>query len=160
MFKFKSYLFLNLLKLYSFYFLFQKFQHSKFTQTNLCFKIFVLCIFSIINEKPTNVSVSNFIHILIYLYIFRAHWPILRRYHVAVHTTFASFFVPRPRRHRNCTNGCVNSYVISSEDGPVGPKYVEVRQFIIHLAVCLTTGPKPLPKPALHIARSRASSFK
>jgi len=32
--------------------------------------------------------------------------------------------------------------------------------FIIHLAVCLTTGPKPLPKRALHIVRSRASSFK
>jgi hypothetical protein len=30
----------------------------------------------------------------------------------------------------------------------------------IHLAVCLTTGPKPLPKPALHIVRSRASSFR
>jgi len=32
--------------------------------------------------------------------------------------------------------------------------------FIIHLGVCLTTGPKPLPKRALHIVRSRASSFK
>jgi hypothetical protein len=30
----------------------------------------------------------------------------------------------------------------------------------IHLAVCLTTGPKPLPKRALHIVRSRSSSFK
>jgi hypothetical protein len=30
----------------------------------------------------------------------------------------------------------------------------------IHLAVCLTTGPKPLPKPALHIVQSRASSFR
>jgi hypothetical protein len=30
----------------------------------------------------------------------------------------------------------------------------------IHLVVCLTTGPKPFPKPALHIVRSRASSFK
>jgi hypothetical protein len=30
----------------------------------------------------------------------------------------------------------------------------------IHLVVCLTTGPKPLPKRALHILRSRASSFK
>jgi len=29
-----------------------------------------------------------------------------------------------------------------------------------HLAVCLTTGPKPLPKRALHIVRSGASSFK
>jgi len=30
----------------------------------------------------------------------------------------------------------------------------------IHLVVCLTTGPKPLPKWAVHIVRSRASSFK
>jgi hypothetical protein len=30
----------------------------------------------------------------------------------------------------------------------------------IHLVVCLTTGPKPLRKRALHIVRSRASSFK
>ena len=30
----------------------------------------------------------------------------------------------------------------------------------IRLVVCLTTGPKPLPKRALHIVRSRASSFK
>jgi len=30
----------------------------------------------------------------------------------------------------------------------------------IHLVVCLMTGPKPLPKRALHIVRSRASSFK
>ena len=29
-----------------------------------------------------------------------------------------------------------------------------------HLVVCLTTGPKPPPKRALHIVRSRASSFK
>ena len=31
---------------------------------------------------------------------------------------------------------------------------------VIHLVVSLTTGPKPLPKRALHIVRSRASSFK
>ena len=31
---------------------------------------------------------------------------------------------------------------------------------LIHLVVCLTTGPNPLPKRALHIVRSRASSFK
>jgi len=34
-----------------------------------------------------------------------------------------------------------------------------IRSFI-HLVVCLTTGPKPLPKRALHIVRSRASYFK
>ena len=35
-----------------------------------------------------------------------------------------------------------------------------VNHSFIHLVVCLTTGPKPLPKRALHIVRSRASSFK
>jgi hypothetical protein len=30
----------------------------------------------------------------------------------------------------------------------------------IHSAVCLTTGPKPLPKRALHIVQSKVSSFK
>ena len=30
----------------------------------------------------------------------------------------------------------------------------------IHLVVCLTKGPKPLPKRAVHIVRFRASSFK
>jgi len=30
----------------------------------------------------------------------------------------------------------------------------------IHSVFCLTTGPKPPPKRCLHIARSRASSFK
>jgi len=34
-----------------------------------------------------------------------------------------------------------------------------VPSFIIYPAVCLTTGPKPLPKRALHTVRSRASSF-
>jgi hypothetical protein len=33
-----------------------------------------------------------------------------------------------------------------------------ILQFI-HSVVCLTTGPKPLPKRPLHIVRSRASSF-
>jgi len=30
----------------------------------------------------------------------------------------------------------------------------------IHLVVCLTTGTKPLPKRAVHIVQSRASTFK
>jgi len=36
----------------------------------------------------------------------------------------------------------------------------KVKSAFIHLVVCLTTGPKPLPKQALHIVRSRVSSFK
>jgi hypothetical protein len=38
-------------------------------------------------------------------------------------------------------------------------KVLGIHSFI-HLVVCLTTGPKPLPNPALHIVSSRASSFK
>jgi len=34
------------------------------------------------------------------------------------------------------------------------------RLSFIHLVVCLTTGPKPLPKRALHSVRSTASFFK
>jgi hypothetical protein len=37
--------------------------------------------------------------------------------------------------------------------------HVPPMQFI-HLVVCLTTGPKPLPNRALHMVRSSASSFK
>jgi len=32
-------------------------------------------------------------------------------------------------RHRNWTNGCVNSCTNSPEDGPVGPKHVEIQQY-------------------------------
>ena len=34
-----------------------------------------------------------------------------------------------PERHRNWTNGCVNSCMNSPEDGPVGPKHVEILQY-------------------------------
>jgi len=49
---------------------------------------------------------------------------------------------------KNCT------YMLSSGE------YCKLRYDTIHLVVCLTTSPKPLPKRALHIMRSRASSFK
>ena len=35
----------------------------------------------------------------------------------------------RTQRHRNWTNGCVNSCMNSPEDGPVGPKHVEIQQY-------------------------------
>jgi hypothetical protein len=37
---------------------------------------------------------------------------------------------------------------------------ITTKSMFIHLLVCLTTGPKPLPKRVLHIVRSRVSSFK
>jgi len=38
--------------------------------------------------------------------------------------------------------------------------HISVSSSFIHLVICLTTSPKPLPKRALHIVRSWASSFK
>ena len=35
----------------------------------------------------------------------------------------------RPEQYRHWTNGCVNSCTKSPEDGPVGPKHVEIRQY-------------------------------
>ena len=42
----------------------------------------------------------------------------------------------------------------------VQPNLYSLLYSFIHSVICLTTGPKPLPKRFLHIARSRASSFK
>jgi len=35
----------------------------------------------------------------------------------------------RPERYRYWTNGCVNSCTNSPEDGPVGPKHVDIQQY-------------------------------
>jgi hypothetical protein len=40
------------------------------------------------------------------------------------------------------------------------PRVNDAIHSFIHSVVFLTLGPKPLPKPALHIVRSRASSFR
>jgi hypothetical protein len=54
------------------------------------------------------------------------------------------------------------THIFSVLDSNIIYSYLTFISFIIfiHLVVCLTTGPKPLPKRAVHIARSRASSFK
>jgi len=109
------------------------------------FKLFVPCIFSTYGMK-TNWC-HYFIRILLDLDMFRAHRPIFRRVCTAVHTTIGSVSVPlclralytehamlctqstRTELHRNWTNGCVNSCTNSPEDGPVGPKQVEIQQY-------------------------------
>jgi hypothetical protein len=51
--------------------------------------------------------------------------------------------------------------VLSSVRDWVDPRAIlRPEGLFIHLVVCLTTGPKSLPKQALRIVRSRASSFK
>ena len=38
------------------------------------------------------------------------------------------------------TNGCVKSCVNSPEDGPVGPKHVEIRQYINKIEIVTSVG--------------------
>ena len=52
-----------------------------------------------------------------------------------------------------------NKCASSSNAKPYACLTYTSKQFI-HLVVCLTRGPKPLPKRVLHIVRSRASSSK
>ena len=54
------------------------------------FKLFVPCIFSTYGMKTNWCHCFNFIRILPDLYMFRAHRPIFRRVHTAVHTTIGS----------------------------------------------------------------------
>ena len=46
----------------------------------------------------------------------------------------------RPERYRHWTNGCVNSCVNSPEDGPMGPKHVEIRQYINKIEIVTSVG--------------------
>jgi hypothetical protein len=59
------------------------------------------------------------------------------------------------RPHSITSTKCRINTVVSPDDG-----HLVTQNILIHLAVCLTTGPKHLPKRVLHIVRSRASSFK
>ena len=80
--------------------------------------------------------------------MFRGHRPIFRRVHTAVHTTTGSVSVPlwsrallvfqstRPQRYRYLTNGCVNS----PEDGPVGPKHVEIHRYMNKIEIVTSVG--------------------
>ena len=54
----------------------------------------------------------------------------------------------------------INGYNVKSNMVKIVSKINNGSYSFIQLVVCLTTGPKPLPKRALHIVRSRASSFK
>jgi hypothetical protein len=128
-----------------------KYFKCSFWQYNLqlrCFTL-VLCKFSYENLhrhmklKTNRCHYFNFIHISTDLYTFRAHRPILRRIHTAVHTTFGSVVVPfGPRRERysHWTNGCVNCCVNFPADGPVGPKRVEIRRYMNKIEIVTSVG--------------------
>jgi len=46
----------------------------------------------------------------------------------------------RPERYGYSTNGCVNSCVNSPEDGPVGPKHVEIRRYMNKIEIATSVG--------------------
>ena len=110
------------------------------------------CWASIYGIKTNWCHYFSFIYILPDLYMFQAHRPILRRVRTAVHTTIGSVCVllwpctlyvvqsTRPQQYRHWANGCVNSCVNSPEDGPVGPKHVEIRQYINKIEIVTSVG--------------------
>jgi len=72
---------------------------------------------SIRNEKPTDVTVSI-------LFIYRR---------------ISTCFEPT-ERYGYWTNGCGNSCVNSPEDGPVGPKHVEIRRYMNKIETVTSVG--------------------
>ena len=109
-------------------------------------KLLLICILRVL-LSPYGMKTNwchYFIRILLDLYMFRAHRPIFRRVRTAVHTAIGSVSVSlcsralcvvnntqstRTERYRYWTNSCVNSCTNSPEDGPVGPKHVEIQQY-------------------------------
>jgi hypothetical protein len=55
---------------------------------------------------------------------------------------------------------CKNTWKWGTDQSDVKNVLWRPSVWFIHPVVCLTTGPKPLPKRAVHIVRSRVSSFK
>ena len=72
----------------------------------------------------------------------------------------SSWFLLRRYTNINTTCTFVKRLIIFTPNYLPPSTYAILVISFIHLAVCLTTGPKPLPKRALHLMRSRASSFK
>ena len=70
-----------------------------------------------------------------------AHWTLSEGRKECLLVVWFHYAMPTTRSHLYC---CAFSMPLNN----------------IHLVVCLATGPKPLPKRALHIERSRSSSFK
>ena len=67
--------------------------------------------------KPTDVTI-----LFVYCWISTCQQSIVTKTGHNIQST-------RTDRHRHWTNGCVNSCMNSPEDGPVGPKHVEIQQY-------------------------------
>ena len=55
-------------------------------------------------------------------------------------TLYGNIQSTRTERYRYWTNGCVNSCTNSPEDGPVGPKHVEILQYMNKIEIVTSVG--------------------
>ena len=109
-------------------------------------------LFSIRNEKPTGVTVSI---LFIYRRISTCFGPTgpssgeftqlftqpLVQYPYRSGHVFCMYIQnTRPERYGYWTNGCGNSCVSSPEDGPVGPKHVEIRRYMNKIETVTSVG--------------------
>jgi len=111
-------------------------------------EIFSLPSFQVFAPKPSSKKMYNTWKIYENVFSHTVHW--VPKYSVTNVTTATN--VPNCHYYR--------MFRISSSHFPTVKLSSKFIPTFIHLLVCLTTGPKPLPKRALHIVRSRASSFK
>jgi len=109
------------------------FQHMEWKPTDVTI-LFVYCRISTC-FGPTGPSSGEFVQLLtqplvqylcLSVRVLCVLWPVLVE---NSHQDRPNTQSTRTERHRNWTNGCVSSCTNSPEDGPVGPKHVEIRQY-------------------------------
>jgi len=108
-------------------------------------------LFSIRNDKPTDVTI-----LFVYCWISTCFGPTcpssgeftqlfpqpLVQYPYRSGRVFCMYNIQntRPERYGYWTNGCGNSCVNSPEDGPVGPKHVEIRRHMNKIETVTSVG--------------------
>jgi hypothetical protein len=109
------------------------------------FKLFVPCIFSTYEMKNQQMSLFQFYsHIDESLHVSGPQAPSSGEFtrlftQPLVHWLYRSGRVWF-ERYSQWTNGCVSSCVNSPEDGPVGPKHVEIRRYVNKIKIVTSVG--------------------
>jgi hypothetical protein len=119
----------------------------------ISFKFYAFCtvhLFNMWNERPTDVTIS-----VLFLYrristCFGPTGPSSGEFtqlftQPLVQWLYRSVRVfciqsTRPERYSHWTNGCVNSFVNSPKDGPVGPKHVEIGRYVNKIEIVTSVG--------------------
>jgi len=93
-------------------------------------------------------------------HVFELHCPWISFPHISKGQTNMNLIIIHFNRVSKVENGHIYIYVATLNSNSVYVHLDGRRVYYIHSVFCLTTGPKPPPKRCLHIAWSRASSFK